>query len=92
MGVAPTAADLKFEFTTKSGEAVTVDIIAKEGDDIEQLATYINGQTDKFKASVDQDGKLQVFVAEPNIEGNFNISGGLATELGLNGGQVWQQQ
>ncbi|WP_047049700.1 flagellin [Vibrio mexicanus] len=85
-GVAPTAADLKFEFTTKSGEAVTVDIIAKEGDDIEQLATYINGQTDKFKASVDQDGKLQVFVAEPNIEGNFNISGGLASELGLNGG------
>ncbi|WP_033084990.1 flagellin, partial [Vibrio cholerae] len=51
-----------------------------------ELATYINGQTDLFKASVDQEGKLQIFVAEPNIEGNFNISGGLATELGLNGG------
>ncbi len=63
-----------------------LDIIAKDGDDIEELATYINGQTDLFKASVDQEGKLQIFVAEPNIEGNFNISGGLATELGLNGG------
>ncbi|WP_119467818.1 flagellin [Vibrio cholerae] len=85
-GVPPTARDLKFEFTKKAGEAVVLDIIAKDGDDIEELATYINGQTDLFKASVDQEGKLQIFVAEPNIEGNFNISGGLATELGLNGG------
>ncbi|EJK2992982.1 flagellin [Vibrio cholerae] len=85
-GVPPTACDLKFEFTKKDGEAVVLDIMAKDGDDIEELATYINGQTDLFKASVDQEGKLQIFVAEPNIEGNFNISGGLATELGLNGG------
>ncbi|MCX9466013.1 flagellin [Vibrio cholerae] len=85
-GIPPTARDLKFEFTKKDGEAVVLDIMAKDGDDIEELATYINGQTDLFKASVDQEGKLQIFVAEPNIEGNFNISGGLATELGLNGG------
>ncbi|EGR4403482.1 flagellin [Vibrio cholerae] len=85
-GVPPTARDLKFEFTKKDGEAVVLDIMAKDGDDIEELATYINGQTDLFKASVDQEGKLQIFVAEPNIEGNFNISGGLATELGINGG------
>ncbi|MBW5431507.1 MULTISPECIES: flagellin [Vibrio] len=85
-GVPPTARDLKFEFTKKDGEAVVLDIMAKNGDDIEELATYINGQTDLFKASVDQEGKLQIFVAEPNIEGNFNISGGLATELSLNGG------
>ncbi|EJL6305311.1 flagellin [Vibrio cholerae] len=85
-GVPPTARDLKFEFTKKDGEAVVLDIMAKDGDDIEELATYINGQTDLFKASVDQEGKLQIFVAEPNVQGNFNISGGLATELGLNGG------
>lgn len=86
MGGTTYARDLKFEFTKKDGEAVVLDIMAKDGDDIEELATYINGQTDLFKASVDQEGKLQIFVAEPNIEGNFNISGGLATELGLNGG------
>lgn len=85
-GVPASARDLKFEFTTKDGEAVTLDILAKEGDDIEELATYINGQTDKLKASVDQDGRLQIFAAEPNLEGNMNISGGLATEIGLNGG------
>ncbi|PFG46077.1 flagellin [Vibrio sp. ES.051] len=85
-GVPTDANDLKFEFTTQDGEAVVVDLFAKQGDDIEELATYINGQTDKLKASVDQDGKLQIFAAESDIEGNLAISGGLATELGLNDG------
>ncbi|ASU22820.1 flagellin [Vibrio qinghaiensis] len=85
-GVPAAARDLKFEFTTQAGELVTLDILAKDGDDIEELATYINGQTDKLKASVDQDGKLQIFAAEPNLQGDLAISGGLATELGLNGG------
>jgi flagellin len=85
-GVPPTAADLKFEFTTKSGEAVVLDVLAKQGDDIEEVATYINGQTDKLTASVDQDGRLQIFVAEPDLQGDLTISGGLAGELGLTGG------
>ncbi|MGC7891861.1 MULTISPECIES: flagellin [Vibrio] len=85
-GVPAAARDLKFEFTTQAGELVTLDVLAKDGDDIEELATYINGQTDKLKASVDQDGKLQIFAAEPNLQGDLAISGGLATELGLNGG------
>lgn len=85
-GVPAGARDLKFEFTTQAGELVTLDVLAKDGDDIEELATYINGQTDKLKASVDQDGKLQIFAAEPNLQGDLAISGGLATELGLNGG------
>lgn len=85
-GVDQTANDLKLEFTKKDGQEVTLDILAKTGDDIEELATYINGQTDLLKASVDEDGKLQIFVAEPHIEGDLTISGGLATELGLAGG------
>jgi len=82
-GVPPTARDLKFEFTGEDGEPVSVDILAKEGDDIEEVATYINGQTDIFKASVDQEGKLQLFIAEPDLAQDLNISGGLAGELGL---------
>ncbi len=62
MGVPPTARDLKLEFTKKDGEAVVLDIMAKDGDDIEELATYINGQTDLFKASVDQEGKMQILL------------------------------
>ncbi|MGF1755384.1 flagellin [Vibrio makurazakiensis] len=82
-GVPAQARDLKFEFTTKAGEQVTLDIAAKAGDDIEELATYINGQSHQISASVTEDGRLQVFVAEPDLEGPMTISGGLATELDL---------
>jgi flagellin len=85
-GVPANARDMKLEFTTGEGELVSIDMMAKSGDDIEELATYINGQSDKINASVDDEGKLQVFVAERNITGDLAISGGLATELGLNGG------
>lgn len=79
------SSDLKFEFLTKDGEEVSIEIFAKAGDDIEELATYINGQSDMINASVADNGELQVFVAEPNLEGAMSISGGLASELGLNG-------
>ncbi|MBY7814535.1 flagellin [Vibrio fluvialis] len=82
-GVPYNARDLKFEFTGKDGEPVSLNINAKAGDDIEELATYINGQTDIFKASVDQDGKLQIFVAQPQLAEDLSISGGLASQLGL---------
>jgi flagellin len=81
--VDPNAADLKFEFTTKAGEAVVIDIAAKAGDDIEQLATYINGQSDLVNASVGDNGELQIFIAEPDLDGAVTISGGLATDLDL---------
>lgn len=60
-----------------------INIMAKAGDDIEELATYINGQSDLINASVSEDGKLQIFVAEPNLKGEVSISGGLAKDLGL---------
>lgn len=60
-----------------------INIMAKAGDDIEELATYINGQSDFINASVSEEGKLQIFVAEPNLKGEVSISGGLASELGL---------
>ncbi|GAL22532.1 MULTISPECIES: flagellin [Vibrio] len=81
--VAPDANNLKFEFTTKAGEEVSIDLFAKAGDDIEQLATYINGQSDLVSASVGDNGELQIFVAEPALEGDMTISGNLASELGL---------
>ncbi|EGA69500.1 flagellin [Vibrio sinaloensis DSM 21326] len=85
-GVPANARDLKLEFTGKDGDLVTIDILAKDGDDIEELATYINGQTDLVKASVDQEGKLQIFASQAELKSDLSISGGLAGELGLNGG------
>lgn len=75
--------DLKLSFTSTEGELIEIDLKAHAGDDIEEVATYINGQNDKLTASVGEDGKLQVFIAEPDIQGTLEVSGGLATELGL---------
>ena len=55
--------DLKISLTDSFGQEQEINISAKAGDDIEELATYINGQTDLVQASVDEDGALQVFAS-----------------------------
>ncbi|NLS11618.1 flagellin [Vibrio sp. SM6] len=60
-----------------------INVSARAGDDIEELATYINGQSALVNASVSADGKLQLFIAEPNLKGEVQISGSLADDLGL---------
>jgi flagellin len=75
--------DMQISFTTKDGEEVEVNVNATVGDDVEQLATFINGQTTHFTASVSEEGGLQIFVPEPHLEGELTISGGLASEVGL---------
>jgi flagellin len=66
----------------------TININAKAGDDIEELATYINGQTDMLKASVDDEGRLQLFTDNNKVDGDVSFGGSLAGELGLSGGQA----
>jgi flagellin len=82
------ANDLAITLTEKDGAEQTINISAKAGDDIEELATYINGQTDMVKASVDEDGKLQVFAGTNKVEGEVSFGGGLAGELGMQDGQA----
>lgn len=77
------ANDLTITLTDKFGQEQNVAINAKAGDDIEELATYINGQTDLVKASVDQDGKLQLFTDNNRVEGAATFGGSLAGELGI---------
>ncbi|EGA71367.1 flagellin [Vibrio sinaloensis DSM 21326] len=80
--------DLSITLTAKGGEEETINISAKAGDDIEELATYINGQTDMVKASVNEDGQLQVFAGNNKVEGDVSFGGGLAGELGMQDGQA----
>nr|WP_086941120.1 flagellin [Thaumasiovibrio occultus] len=49
------------------GEAVDITVGLKKGDDIEEIATRINGQNDKVNASVSEDGKLQLFSEQGEI-------------------------
>ncbi|WP_407331083.1 flagellin [Enterovibrio sp. 27052020O] len=82
--VSAAAATLTMAFTTKSGNTINLTIDTKAGDDIEEVATFINGQSDEMvTASVDDDGQLQIFVAEEKLQGNVTFGGALATSLGL---------
>ena len=82
-GVAADKNVLTMTLTPKNGVEETVTITAKAGDDIEELATYINGQTDKVKASVDEDGRLQVFAGNNKVESEIAFAGTMAAELGM---------
>ncbi|MDW1962217.1 MULTISPECIES: flagellin [Vibrio] len=77
--------EFKMSYTNKQGEEKELSISAKQGDDIEQLATYINGQNDDVKASVGEDGKLQVYASSQKVEGDVEFSGNLADEIGFGG-------
>jgi flagellin len=77
--------EFKMSYTNKQGEEKELSISAKQGDDIEQLATYINGQNDDVKASVGEDGKLQVFASSQKVDGDVEFSGNLADEIGFGG-------
>ncbi|MCE7612306.1 flagellin [Vibrio fluvialis] len=81
------ANDLTITLNDKFGGEQTIEINAKAGDDIEELATYINGQTDMVKASVDEDGKLQLFTDNNKVDGNASFGGSLAGELGMQEGK-----
>ncbi|EEX91691.1 flagellin [Vibrio orientalis CIP 102891 = ATCC 33934] len=76
--------DLTMQYTNAQGQQESINITAKSGDDIEELATYINGQTDKLSASVNEEGQLQIFMAGKETAGTISFSGGLASELNMN--------
>ncbi|WP_413284899.1 flagellin [Vibrio sp. MA40-2] len=88
-GVPADKLDMKFVFAAdESNEEVVIDLQAKAGDDIEELATYINGQTDRLSASVGEGGNLQIFVANDKMAGGLDISGSLAAEVGIGGAEA----
>ncbi len=74
---------LVIHYVDAGGKDASIQIHAKEGDDIEQLATYINGQTDEVSASVNEDGQLQIFMAGKETSGTLSFSGNLADDLQL---------
>lgn len=75
---------LVMQYTNAQGEQESINIKAKVGDDIEELATYINGQTDKVSASVNEEGQLQIFMPGNQTAGTVSFSGSLANQLSMN--------
>ncbi|GLQ75195.1 flagellin [Vibrio penaeicida] len=81
--VSAAASDLTINLTDSFGQAQALTINAKDGDDIEELATYINGQTDLVKASVGEEGNLQIFAGNNKVSSDLTFGGGLAGELAM---------
>lgn len=82
------ASDITFTLKDIDGQDQTITVNAKEGDDIEEVATYINGQTDMVKASVNEKGQLQVFAGNNKVTGDVAFSGGLAGALNMQAGKA----
>ncbi|MEZ8882698.1 flagellin [Vibrio sp. 10N.222.54.F6] len=78
--------DMTMSFTDRSGQPQELTINAKAGDDIEELATYINGQTDLVSASVNDEGRLQIYMSGEDTAGTISFSGSLASELSMSAG------
>ncbi|EOX4452134.1 flagellin [Vibrio alginolyticus] len=77
--------EIVISYRDNNFEEQEIRIEAKAGDDIEELATYINGQTDKVKASVNEEGQLQLLMSHEDAikYPGPTFSGGLADELEL---------
>ncbi|MGF1822919.1 flagellin [Vibrio splendidus] len=78
--------DMTMSFTDRFGQPQEITIKAKAGDDIEELATYINGQTDLVSASVNDEGQLQIYMSGEDTAGTISFSGSLASELSMSAG------
>ncbi|MEC7306478.1 MULTISPECIES: flagellin [Vibrio] len=78
--------DMTMSFTDRFGQPQEITINAKAGDDIEELATYINGQTDLVSASVNDDGQLQIYMSGEDTAGTISFSGSLASEFSMSAG------
>ena len=74
---------LVMEYTDVNNQQKILTIDAKVGDDIEELATYINGQNQEVSASVNQDQQLQIYLEGSLTSGTLSFSGSLASELGM---------
>ena len=80
--------ELIVSFLNKAGEEKELTINAKTGDDIEQVATYINGQTDSINASVSENGELQIVTSNDKVQGEVTFGGSLANELNMGKAQA----
>ncbi|OOE89779.1 flagellin [Salinivibrio sharmensis] len=78
---ATAGATMAISITNADGTSTSINVTAKGGDDIEEIATYINGQAqDKLSASVTEDGELQIVTGAGS---DATFTGALATSLAM---------
>lgn len=79
--------DITLAYDDVNGKSHSIDITAKVGDDLQELATFINGQSEDVKASVGEDGKLQLFASANKVATDVTITGTLGSDIGFAAGK-----
>ncbi|ENY5164732.1 TPA: flagellin [Vibrio parahaemolyticus] len=77
-----------FEYQDNEGQAQSRVLTLKVGDNLEEVATYINAQQSVVDASVTQDHQLQFFTSTLNAPEGITWKGNFADEMDIGSGEL----
>ncbi|EOV5435574.1 flagellin [Vibrio parahaemolyticus] len=77
-----------FEYQDNEGQAQSKVLTLKVGDNLEEVATYINAQQSVVDASVTQDHQLQFFTSILNAPEGITWKGNFADEMDIGSGEL----
>ncbi|TOK67348.1 flagellin [Vibrio parahaemolyticus] len=77
-----------FEYQNNEGQAQSKVLTLKVGDNLEEVATYINAQQSVVDASVTQDHQLQFFTSTLNAPEGITWKGNFADEMDIGSGEL----
>ncbi|EGR2796585.1 flagellin [Vibrio navarrensis] len=81
--VAKDSRQLNFTYQDAGGEEQKIQLSLKPGDNLEEVATYINARQDVVNSSVTQDGRLQFYVSNRDAPDGVEISGSFNSEVDI---------
>ncbi|EHH1244447.1 flagellin [Vibrio parahaemolyticus] len=77
-----------FEYQDNEGQTQSKALTLKVGDNLEEVATYINAQQSLVDASVTQDHQLQFFTSTLNAPEGVTWKGNLVDEMEIGSGEL----
>ncbi|MCG9538061.1 flagellin [Vibrio parahaemolyticus] len=77
-----------FGYQDNEGQAQSIVLTLKVGDNLEEVATYINAQQSVVDASVTQDHQLQFFTSTLNAPEGITWKGNFADEMDIGSGEL----
>ncbi|EIE1273800.1 flagellin [Vibrio parahaemolyticus] len=78
----------EFEYQDNEGQAQSKALTLKVGDNLEEVATYINAQQSVVDASVTQDHQLQFFTSTLNAPEGVTWKGNFVDEMDIGSGEL----
>ncbi|HCE1988207.1 TPA: flagellin [Vibrio parahaemolyticus] len=78
----------EFEYQDNEGQAQSKALTLKVGDNLEEVATYINAQRSVVDASVTQDHQLQFFTSTLNAPEGVTWKGNFVDEMDIGSGEL----